>query len=59
MTPKITIDDISIKNYQAMFTDPIDFQITFTTHELLTHPIEWKITYFGSAKSQDYDQNLE
>jgi|LakMenEpi03Aug12_release.lakeMendotaPanAssembly.Ray.scaffolds.fasta_scaffold3749988_1 hypothetical protein len=51
MTPKITIDDITIKNYQAMFTDSIDFEITFTTHETLTHPIEWKITYFGSAKS--------
>jgi hypothetical protein len=59
MTSQISIDNIRIKNHQGNFEDPIDLEITFSNTAPLSHPIEWKIIYFGSASNEDCDQVLE
>lgn len=59
MYSKIHLDSISILNNPSKFTDPINIEVTFTTLESLPHLIDWKVTYVGSAKSQNHDQILE
>ncbi len=58
MAHQISIDNITIKNHQANFADPIDLEITFSNLVPLNNEIEWKIIYFGSANDEDYDQVL-
>ena len=46
-------------NNPARFTDPYEFEITFECLESLKHDLEWKLTYVGSSRSLDHDQELD
>ena len=46
-------------NNPAKFTDPYEFEITFECLESLKNDLEWKLTYVGSSRSLDHDQELD
>lgn len=50
---------IKVLNNPAKFTDPYEFEITFECLESLKHDLEWKLTYVGSSRSLDHDQELD
>ncbi|KAG9251224.1 histone chaperone ASF1 [Emericellopsis atlantica] len=50
---------VNILNNPAKFTDKYEFEITFECHEQLEKDLEWKLTYVGSATSDQYDQELD
>lgn len=51
MSAKIILEDISVKNNPAMFTDSFSFEVTFSSVEPVDGPVNWKIIYVGSALS--------
>lgn len=59
MSSKAILDNIIIVNNPSLFTDRINIQVTFSVTEPLSEPLQWNITYVGSAMSEDYDQVLE
>ena len=59
MSAKIILDNIITSSTPASFTDDISFEVTFSVLEPTEFPISWKVTYVGSAYSEDYDQVLE
>lgn len=46
-------------NNPAKFTDSYEFEITFECLEPLKHDLEWKLTYVGSSRSLEHDQELD
>nr|VVW86844.1 unnamed protein product [Nymphaea colorata] len=56
---KIQIDNITIVNPKAAPCDLIRIAVTFTALAPLPTALNWKITYVGSAFSEEYDQVLE
>lgn len=56
---KIQIDNITIVNPKAAPCDLIRIAVTFTSLAPLPLTLNWKITYVGSAFSEEYDQVLE
>ena len=46
-------------NNPAKFSDPYEFEITFECLEPLKEDLEWKLTYVGSSRSLDHDQELD
>ncbi|RMZ70271.1 histone chaperone asf1 [Pyrenophora seminiperda CCB06] len=54
-----------VKNNPARFDEPYEFEITFECLEQLQKAInkkadlEWKLTYVGSATSNEFDQELD
>ena len=41
------------------YRNPIQFEITFECTAELTHDIEWKVVYVGSAENSSFDQVLD
>lgn len=41
------------------YSSPIQFEITFECTAELTHDIEWKVVYVGSAENSTFDQVLD
>jgi histone chaperone ASF1 len=56
---KIQINNVVVLNNPALFSSPLQFEITFDCTENLEDDLEWKLTYVGCAESQDYDQVLD
>lgn len=50
---------VNILNNPAKFADKYEFEITFECLEQLEKDLEWKLTYVGSATSDQYDQELD
>lgn len=50
---------INVLNNPAKFTDPYEFEITFECLEPLKDDLEWKLTYVGSSRSLEHDQELD
>jgi len=51
---------VNILNNPAKFTDKYELEITFECYEdKLEKDLEWKLTYVGSATSDQYDQELD
>ncbi|KAK4150107.1 ASF1 like histone chaperone-domain-containing protein [Chaetomidium leptoderma] len=50
---------VNVINNPAKFTDKYEFEITFECLEPLQKDLEWKLTYVGSAQSDNYDQELD
>ncbi|KJZ77145.1 Histone chaperone ASF1 [Hirsutella minnesotensis 3608] len=48
----VTLLGVKVVNNPAKFTDKYEFEITFEY-------LEWKLTYVGSATSDQYDQELD
>ena len=59
MSAKIILDNILTSSSPALFTDDINFEVTFSVSEPISEPLVWRITYVGSAYSEDFDQILE
>lgn len=55
----ISLLGVNCTNNPAKFTDKYEFEITFECLEPLEKDLEWKLTYVGSATSDQYDQELD
>ncbi|KAI1397059.1 histone deposition protein Asf1 [Hypoxylon fuscum] len=55
----VSLLGVNILNNPAKFTDSYVFEITFECLEQLEKDLEWKLTYVGSATSDQYDQELD
>ncbi|KAK6199834.1 AAA ATPase cdc48 [Pestalotiopsis sp. IQ-011] len=55
----VSLLGVNILNNPAKFTDKYDLEITFECLESLEKDLEWKLTYVGSATSDQYDQELD
>ncbi|KAH8673307.1 hypothetical protein BX600DRAFT_203525 [Xylariales sp. PMI_506] len=55
----VSLLGVNILNNPAKFTDKYEFEITFECLESLEKDLEWKLTYVGSATSDQYDQELD
>ncbi|TQS37110.1 hypothetical protein Golomagni_02426 [Golovinomyces magnicellulatus] len=55
----VSLLGVSVLNNPARFCDPYEFEITFECLEALQKDLEWKLTYVGSATSNDHDQELD
>lgn len=54
----VTLLDVKVLNNPAEFGTPYQFEITFESLETLTHDLEWKLTYVGSAQSYAHYAHL-
>ncbi|KAF2868883.1 ASF1 like histone chaperone-domain-containing protein [Massariosphaeria phaeospora] len=55
----VSLLGVEVKNNPAGFDAPYEFEITFECLEQLQKDLEWKLTYVGSATSNEYDQELD
>ncbi|KFA75874.1 hypothetical protein S40288_01952 [Stachybotrys chartarum IBT 40288] len=55
----VSLLGVQVMNNPAMFTDNYEFEITFECLEELQNDLEWKLTYVGSATSDQHDQELD
>ncbi|KAK5661713.1 hypothetical protein OQA88_9813 [Cercophora sp. LCS_1] len=55
----VSLLGVNVMNNPARFTDKYLFEITFECLEQLEKDLEWKLTYVGSAQSDNYDQELD
>jgi histone chaperone ASF1 len=55
----VSLLGINVLNNPARFTDPYEFEITFECLEPLKDDLEWKLTYVGSSRSLEHDQELD
>ncbi|GKT82660.1 histone chaperone ASF1 [Colletotrichum tofieldiae] len=55
----VSLLGVNVLNNPAKFTDKYEFEITFECLEFLEKDLEWKLTYVGSATSDQYDQELD
>ncbi|KAL2268364.1 hypothetical protein VTJ83DRAFT_3210 [Remersonia thermophila] len=55
----VSLLGVNVINNPAKFTDKYVFEITFECLEPLQKDLEWKLTYVGSAQSDQYDQLLD
>ncbi|KAK1998716.1 ASF1 like histone chaperone [Colletotrichum falcatum] len=55
----VSLLGVQVLNNPAKFTDKYEFEITFECLETLEKDLEWKLTYVGSATSDQYDQELD
>ncbi|KAK4111574.1 histone deposition protein Asf1 [Canariomyces notabilis] len=55
----VSLLGVNVMNNPAKFTDKYEFEITFECLEPLQKDLEWRLTYVGSAQSDNYDQLLD
>ncbi|KAI9771461.1 MAG: Histone chaperone asf1 [Geoglossum simile] len=55
----VSLLGVSVLNNPAPFNAPYEFEITFECLEQLQKDLEWKLTYVGSATSDEHDQELD
>ncbi|KAJ4163875.1 hypothetical protein LMH87_005579 [Akanthomyces muscarius] len=55
----VSLLGVKVLNNPAKFGDKYEFEITFECLEQLEKDLEWKLTYVGSAQSDQYDQELD
>ncbi|SGZ56433.1 CIC11C00000004685 [Sungouiella intermedia] len=55
----VSLLGIEVLNNPAKFADSYEFEITFECLEPLKEDLEWKLTYVGSSRSLDHDQELD
>lgn len=55
----VSLLGIDVLNNPAKFNEPYEFEITFECLEPLKEDLEWKLTYVGSSRSLDHDQELD
>lgn len=55
----VSLLGIKVLNNPANFSDPYEFEITFECLEPLRSDLEWKLTYVGSSRSLEHDQELD
>lgn len=55
----VSLLGVTVLNNPARFGDKYQFEITFECLEPLQKDLEWKLTYVGSATSDEHDQELD
>ncbi|OBT93549.1 Histone chaperone asf1 [Pseudogymnoascus verrucosus] len=55
----VSLLGVNVLNNPAKFGDSYEFEITFECLEQLQKDLEWKLTYVGSATSDEHDQELD
>ncbi|TVY33028.1 Histone chaperone [Lachnellula subtilissima] len=55
----VSLLGVNVLNNPAKFGDSYQFEITFECLESLQKDLEWKLTYVGSATSDQHDQELD
>ncbi|KAK0101640.1 Histone chaperone asf1 [Cadophora gregata] len=55
----VSLLGVNVLNNPAKFGDSYEFEITFECLEPLQKDLEWKLTYVGSATSDEHDQELD
>ncbi|ESZ91255.1 putative histone chaperone ASF1 [Sclerotinia borealis F-4128] len=55
----VSLLGVNVLNNPAKFGDSYEFEITFECLEALQKDLEWKLTYVGSATSDEHDQELD
>jgi len=55
----VSLLGVNVLNNPAKFGDSYLFEITFECLESLQKDLEWKLTYVGSATSDEHDQELD
>ncbi|KAG9244117.1 putative histone chaperone ASF1 [Calycina marina] len=55
----VSLLGVNVLNNPAKFGDKYQFEITFECLEKLQKDLEWKLTYVGSATSDEHDQELD
>ncbi|CAG8973307.1 hypothetical protein HYALB_00000069 [Hymenoscyphus albidus] len=55
----VSLLGVNVLNNPAKFGDAYQFEITFECLETLQKDLEWKLTYVGSATSDEHDQELD
>ncbi|KAG0662280.1 Histone chaperone asf1 [Maudiozyma exigua] len=55
----VSLLGIKVLNNPAKFSDSYEFEITFECLEPLKNDLEWKLTYVGSSRSLEHDQELD
>ncbi|KAG0647253.1 Anti-silencing function 1 [Hyphodiscus hymeniophilus] len=55
----VSLLGVNVLNNPAKFGDSYEFEITFECLESLQKDLEWKLTYVGSATSDEHDQELD
>ncbi|RXK40850.1 histone chaperone ASF1 [Tremella mesenterica] len=55
----VNIREISLLNNPARFDEQYNFRIKFEAIAPLAEDLEWRLIYVGSAKSEEYDQELD
>ncbi|VDP00505.1 unnamed protein product [Soboliphyme baturini] len=56
---KCSVCNVTVLDNPSPFFSPFKFEITFEVYESLKEDLEWKLTYVGSAETEDYDQLLD
>ncbi|OCF60441.1 histone chaperone ASF1 [Kwoniella mangroviensis CBS 10435] len=55
----VNIRNIELVNNPAKFDDPYHFRIKFEAIAPLEEDLDWRLIYVGSAKSEEFDQELD
>jgi hypothetical protein len=55
----IQVSNIQVLNNPCGFLEPFQFEITFEASQQLQEDLEWRVTYVGSADSEEHDQVLD
>ncbi|KAJ1636331.1 histone chaperone [Pavlovales sp. CCMP2436] len=55
----INVTGVQVLDNPASFKNPLQFEIAFECLAAITDDIEWKLTYVGSAESEEFDQELD
>ncbi|CAF0728730.1 unnamed protein product [Didymodactylos carnosus] len=56
---KVLLTNVVVHNNPAKFSSSFNFEIQFECLEQLTHELEFKLIYVGSAETCDHDQVLD
>jgi len=55
----VSVTSVAVLNNPGLFTEPLQFEIQYECLTALAHDLEWRLTYVGSADSEEYDQVLD
>lgn len=55
----VNVTNVAILNNPTNFNQPLQFEIQYECVSNLADDLEWRLTYVGSADSQDFDQVLD
>ena len=55
----ISVTSVAVLDNPSLFTNPLQFEVSYECLYDLNEDLEWKLTYMGSAESERYDQVLD
>merc|ERR1719379_2767579 len=55
----INVTSVNVLDNPSLFSNPLQFEVSYECLYDLNDDLEWKLTYMGSAESERYDQVLD